>query len=262
MKNYYKVLHVSQSATADEIKRSYRKLAVLYHPDKNPDPKAEATFKEITEAYDIIGDAAKRMRYDFLVKNPLSEEFVDNAPRHRDPAYHRKGPPVNRKNERSQLYELMMDYFPFAKISIAICFSIAFLLLVDFSLPSAFDNEEIISTAVKRTQARSSSTAWWVVVTKNHTIDLPTEVSDDFPAGQIIEIQSSRILRIPMRARAGSHIVPIDKSLYGNFIFAPAILLIVSSLGVYFRKNVEYGFNFGVVSFLILILTAALFLFS
>jgi hypothetical protein len=65
-----------------------------------------------------------------------------------------------------------------------------------------------------------------------------------------------------MRARAGSHIVPIDKSLYGNFIFAPAILLVVSSLGVYFRKKVEYGFNFGVVSFLILILTGALFLLS
>src|SRR5690349_15954038 len=128
MKNYYKILQVSQSATADEIKRSYRRLAVRYHPDKNSDPKAEAIFKEITEAYDVVGDAAKRMRYDFLVKNPLSEELHDNtinAPRHRDPAYRKQGAPAARKHQRSRLYELMMDYFPFAKISIAMCFSIA-----------------------------------------------------------------------------------------------------------------------------------------
>src|SRR5689334_15068275 len=178
MKNYYKVLQVSQSATADEIKRSYRKLAVLYHPDKNPDPKAEAIFKEITEAYDVVGDAAKRMRYDFLVKNPLSEDMQDNTlngPPHRDPAYRRKGAPANRKNRRSRIYELMIDYLPFAKISIITCFSIACFLLIDFSLPSLFLDEEITSTEVRRTHSRSSSTTWWVVVTKNHTIDLPAE---------------------------------------------------------------------------------------
>lgn len=64
-KDFYSVLGVDRSATADEIKKAYRKLAVQYHPDKNPgDKKAEEKFKEITEAYDVLSDADKRKSYD------------------------------------------------------------------------------------------------------------------------------------------------------------------------------------------------------
>ena len=53
-KDYYKILGVERGASADEIKKAYRKLAVKYHPDKNPDDKAaEDKFKEVTEAYTI-----------------------------------------------------------------------------------------------------------------------------------------------------------------------------------------------------------------
>ena len=64
-KDYYSVLDVPRSAAADEIKKSYRKLAMKYHPDKNPgDKRAEDRFKEITEAYEVLGDAKKRELYD------------------------------------------------------------------------------------------------------------------------------------------------------------------------------------------------------
>ncbi|CAK8722131.1 MAG: curved DNA-binding protein [Candidatus Electronema aureum] len=62
---YYKILGVEKSATADEIKKSYRKLALKYHPDKNPGNKeAEAQFKEINEAYAVLSDEKKRKEYD------------------------------------------------------------------------------------------------------------------------------------------------------------------------------------------------------
>ncbi|HOW87750.1 MAG TPA: DnaJ domain-containing protein [Candidatus Omnitrophota bacterium] len=69
-KDYYKVLGVPESASADEIKKVYRKLAVKYHPDKNPDnPKAaEAKFKEISEAYYILSDEKRRQQYDQMRK--------------------------------------------------------------------------------------------------------------------------------------------------------------------------------------------------
>jgi DnaJ-class molecular chaperone len=69
-KDYYKVLGVGESASADEIKKVYRKLAVKYHPDKNPDnPKAaETKFKEISEAYYILSDAKRRAQYDQMRK--------------------------------------------------------------------------------------------------------------------------------------------------------------------------------------------------
>ncbi|MDW3208677.1 MAG: molecular chaperone DnaJ [Reichenbachiella sp.] len=64
-RDYYEVLGVSKSASADEIKKAYRKLAIKYHPDKNPDDKqAEENFKEAAEAYEVLSDAQKKQRYD------------------------------------------------------------------------------------------------------------------------------------------------------------------------------------------------------
>src|SRR5690606_12853721 len=65
-KDYYEVLGVPRAATADDIRKAYRKLARKYHPDVNKRPDAEARFKEIGEAYEVLGDAEKRRRYDQL----------------------------------------------------------------------------------------------------------------------------------------------------------------------------------------------------
>ena len=64
-RDYYEILSVERSATLEEVKKSYRKLALQYHPDRNPDDKAsEEKFKEATEAYEVLSDTDKRARYD------------------------------------------------------------------------------------------------------------------------------------------------------------------------------------------------------
>lgn len=69
-KDYYKVLGVDKKTSQKEVKKAYRKLAVKFHPDKNPDnKKAEEKFKEISEAYDVLGSAEKRKEYDQLGAN-------------------------------------------------------------------------------------------------------------------------------------------------------------------------------------------------
>ena len=64
-RDYYEVLGVTRSASEQEIKSAYRKLALQYHPDRNPNnPDAEERFKECTEAYTVLADAEKRASYD------------------------------------------------------------------------------------------------------------------------------------------------------------------------------------------------------
>ena len=63
-KNYYEIIGVSKDATQEEIKRSFRKKALKCHPDKNPSPEAESKFKELNEAYGVIGNPETRGQYD------------------------------------------------------------------------------------------------------------------------------------------------------------------------------------------------------
>jgi curved DNA-binding protein len=80
-KDYYQVLGVDRKASADEIKRKYRQLAMELHPDKNPgDKQAETRFKEINEAYEVLGDQNKRAKYDQLGSSYRAWERTGGQP--------------------------------------------------------------------------------------------------------------------------------------------------------------------------------------
>ena len=78
--DYYEILQISRDASGAEIKKAYRKLAIQYHPDKNPgDKEAEETFKYINEAYEILSNDEKRQIYDRYGKEGLERQGVEDS---------------------------------------------------------------------------------------------------------------------------------------------------------------------------------------
>ena len=80
-KDYYKILNVPDTANQEDIKKSYRKLALELHPDHNPnDPASENKFKEITEAYGVLSDINKKNEYDRFRSDFLSGRTTNSSP--------------------------------------------------------------------------------------------------------------------------------------------------------------------------------------
>ena len=81
MKDYYQILGIPEDASPEEVKRAFRSLAVKYHPDKNPGNEKWAgdKFKEINEAYSVLGDSAKRREYDSYRRSPFAGVSTDRG---------------------------------------------------------------------------------------------------------------------------------------------------------------------------------------
>jgi curved DNA-binding protein CbpA len=263
MKDYYKILGVRSTASDADIKRAFRQLAVRYHPDKNSDPAAELLFKEINEAYTVLSDPQKRAGYDWKRQRPLSDLVQEPAkPQHRDPAYRKPRPtqPTG-KSERQRMFEMMRQYQSTINRISMICFSISMMMLIDYSLPNRVSEERIVNTYPSTNHATRYSTTLHVIVTDwAHQIELPVELSDYFRVDDNVLINSSLLFAVARRVEANGKIIPIRKSIYGNFIFAPGALLLISFLALVFRNNVEKSFNYGLVSIVILFFTGVIIL--
>ncbi len=252
LKNYYFILGITIYARDSEIKSSYRKLALKYHPDKNPSADAESIFKEINEAYEVLSDPQRKLLYDQMlvgIKPP-----VQSTPSpHRDPRYQPKPPGfVHQKNSmRDRILEFMNSNLKYAVVISRVSFLFSILLLVDFSVSPKSDNQKIVD---RESVYGGRYSSLKVRIDNGSTLTIAGKDASKFRSGSNIILYSSPFLSVPRKMEDTLSIIEarFPVTIYGNFIFVPLVLLLTSLLGTFYRKGVEHRFNLGVVNLLLL----------
>ncbi len=253
MKDYYQVLGLNAAASAAEIKTRFRQLVVQYHPDKNNTVEAASRIREINEAYDVLGDPNKKIQYDYQRSNLVFQQQTTRP--HRDPAYHRTR--THRKPAVSSQYLMMQQCMPY--VTKLIYFSLFFcgFLILDLVLPKRVQEEIVIDkrSHIARSRGRSYHSSDIIYTNTGTTFEIDLESTGPLEDGKVIFVSYTRIQNIPIRVADGAYFsVRVPVTIFGNFIFAPIILLVLSTLGFYFRKNVSMAFNLGTTIFFILLL--------
>ncbi|MBI3218617.1 MAG: J domain-containing protein [Bacteroidetes bacterium] len=265
MKNYYFILQISVYARDADIKRAYRRLALLYHPDRNPSVDAAEKFREINEAYEALSDPVKKLLYDQMLTGEVSEVVVDSnpAPAHRDPRYRPRpnsAPLHNRPSARKQMLILMERHLTKAVFISKVTLICCSVLFFDFILPVSKTDERVIEIY---TIGGKYGSSFKVETSKGKTYRMNSNSLTYFKTAADIQICTSPILSIPKRIETTNgykHRLPI--SIYGNFIFFPIIWLITSLFGVFYKETTELQFNFGVANFLLIFFNLIIFYIS
>lgn len=251
MKDYYAILGVPRTASSVHIRNAYRKLAIQYHPDRNPDPAATAIFQEINEAYEVLSDPDKKRAYDFPGWTTVLQEPVEEPPvrRHRDPRYRGVGA-TGRAVPRPQgvsIIQLMRTYLPYLRVANYIGVVFGTLLIVDYFLPVQVKVEPIFQT---------------------YTIDLPRQ-----PTVQVVQLYNGKEVRLLYhQGQAFEHAEQITvgytplfssirmvrlpeeelaiqgQGIYGPVGFIPLVMYICSILAFVNKADDIMVFNYSVVS--------------
>jgi len=255
MTDYYLIMGIERTATEREIKRTYRKLAVKYHPDKNPSQSAEEKFKEINEAYMILSDPEARAAYDQRLANPGFYTLQDAQPWHRDPAYTRATSrrPFSGPSERTIFMQSMLKY---SRVLFYLGCFWCLVLLFDYALPSIVQDEIVVTDISELSRFARRERTGLLVTDKRHHFNVSLTEIRHFPKGSILHIYTSSLLSAIVRVENhdGTFIVNNLATIYRNFSFAPIMLLLTCSIGVLVRKGIEFHVNLGIVVFLLMIL--------
>ncbi|MFZ1805983.1 MAG: J domain-containing protein [Cyclobacteriaceae bacterium] len=262
MEDYYQILGIGPRATQLEVRRSFRKLAVLYHPDKNKTEAGEERFKEINRAYGILNNPEKRALYDLSL---LQGYTLPTAPQstHRDPAYRRRRTaPYGQREAQPSVKDLMAEYLPKFRWVCYIALTITIAMGIDYSLPFNSISEDIaeINRIYRKGRGGGLMYDHDELVTKNGTIvRLRDSEVDYFKTVDHISIQKTLLFKknVTISIPSGKYNIRVA-AIYGNLFFVPVILFISALLGATIRNSVELPFNLSIVSFVLLIIVTFL----
>jgi hypothetical protein len=252
LKNYYFILGINIYARDEDIKRAYRQLALQYHPDVNPSPEAEAKFKEINEAYEVLGDPQRKLLYDQMLVG-IEPEVVRNPQPHRDPRYRPKSAEYIREvlAEKKPHFEFMETHLRYAQLASRLALLFAAVLLADYSMEG-----EKTAQVITATEKRIGNESIRLEMREGNAFTLGGKSVGEFGQGASVSLYTSPIFKVPTQIendvthfRAG---LPI--TIYGNFFFGPILLFITALVGSFYWKGIEFRFNLGVMNALLMIL--------
>jgi len=259
MKDYYQILGVRRGAGLPEIRRAYRILVQKLHPDVNPDPQAHELIKEVNEAYDVLGDATKKIDYDYRLENPYIIAEEPKTPAHRDPAYKRRRTNVNTGGSAYTQRELMQQYLPHALWCCRLGLLFTMVLFLDGVLPTRTKVDKIEAIyKVKRGKYQSYSNDL-IVTQSGLEIKLYDHDATYFVDKQNIKVTFTPMLSIPIQVSDEMD----ERSwrvgyIYQNMIFLPIVLFITSILGLILRKKTEFAFSLATISGILVVIVYSL----
>lgn len=261
MKNYYFILSLNIYASDAEVKRAYRKLAIQFHPDKNKSPEAEEIFKEVNEAYEVLGDPLKKAIYDQMLRGEPTVEYQTpepEPPKHRDPRYRprpkqeQRGP--RKPTHREEILAMMAENLKYALMVSRLTLLFSAVLIADYSMPPVKEVTEVRSERITATRYNKS---FKLEFDDGKTVTVSKEAARKLVRANRLVIYRSAWFSVPLTIEDEQthYKSPVEVSIYSTFIFWPILLLLTSLVGTFYWKGVEFRFNVAVVNFLLFILT-------
>ncbi len=258
MKNYYQILGVQEMATEREIKQAHHQLVFLLHPDRTPDPQAQARFLDIQEAYEVLGDYHRRLAYDLLRQRASELASPRRGPSPYDP------PPAPRRRHGPRPQDLwaaqLRRYVPWARrlnwLIAIFCSS----LLLDWAVPLREYADEYVTgrSVVFVSVSRSAPRIAYKVTTTNTEFMLREELGTDrLRPGWPLTVWRTPLWRVVRRIQPYGlePFQPYAGGVYGALAIWPLMLMLVALAGLWPRRTHEQQVNAAVAGGLLLIIT-------
>lgn len=259
MKDYYRILQVTPNASQEEIKKAYRKLAKVYHPDVAPNGIEGVFIHDINEAYRTLSHPEKRIRYNWMLKNSSDEKVVQEIP---TTTYRSR--PFNKI--QTQIREWVQPYLVYTHTVSRIALVFCLLLGADFMLPlKQLRDKAVYLTSVESTNTDKQAKDHTQIKTwSGRKVQVSQEAGIRFEENPHMLLYITPVFskaRYVSSVRHVKHRFQIGRSIYGNYIFLPIILLITATLGSRFKRiSPVSDFSFGVVSAVLLLICIVLLL--
>ena len=260
MVDYYKVLGISNNASADEIKNAFRQLAKQYHPDKNLSQDTTAVFQKINEAYNVLSNKELRAKYDAAISNSFNRLFrnFDTKPAETERekrARKRKERVADFKNRKKEYAnkkrnENIAYYNKFLKISKIVCLVVSIfvnLVMIDVLLPQISSTEYV---QLRRRSDRFSKME--TIELESCEFEIQQKAISDVRAGYPVTLNStpifSTVREILVEYQNHTYSYRAKYTIYDAFFFLLLLAFITGNVGLFKKNDPELVFSLAIIS--------------